>query len=213
MDQVIKWHNETIGRKVVAALIKNRFAAEYAENKADALARVLAAIPEGKSVGFGGSVSKEEIGLAAALEERGDRIFNPHLLHLTVEESLALRRQSLTADVFVTSSNAVTLDGQLINVDGTGSRVAALAFGPGKVVVIAGINKIVPDVDAGLKRLRAIAGPANNRRLNKPNPCAATGVCVNCDSPARICNITTITHKRPRQSDVHIIIVGEALGY
>ncbi|MDR2006059.1 MAG: lactate utilization protein [Acidaminococcales bacterium] len=213
MEQVIKWHSEAIGKKVVAALGKNHFSAEYAAGKADALARALAAIPAGSSIGLGGSVSKDEIGLTAALKERGGQIFDPHAPNLTREESLAMRRRGLIADVFVTGSNAVTLDGQLINIDGTGNRVAALAFGPGKVVIIVGVNKIVPDVHTGLKRIKTLAGPANNKRLKLSNPCAATGLCMDCDSPARICNITTITHKRPRQSDVHIIVVGEPLGY
>ncbi|MDR3349898.1 MAG: lactate utilization protein [Acidaminococcales bacterium] len=213
MGQIIKWHNEAIGKKTVAALEKNHFTAEYAADKANALVRALASIPAGSSVGLGGSASRDEIGLTAALKERGGRIFDPFAPGLTGEESLAERRRSLTADVFVTGSNAVTLDGQLINVDGTGNRVAALAFGPGKVVVIVGANKIVPDIQTGLKRIKAIAGPANNKRLKRPNPCAVTGVCMDCDSPERICNITTITHKRPRQSDVHIIIVGEPLGF
>jgi hypothetical protein len=213
MEKAISWHWETIGRKVVSSLEKNNFTAEYVPDKGAALARALKIIPLDASIGLGGSVSVMETGLVAALKERGNNVIDHNAGDLSQEEKYAKRRQEMTSDVFVTSSNAVTLDGQLLNVDGTGNRVAGLAFGPGKVLLVIGVNKIVEDVEAGLKRLRMIASPLNNKRLDLPNPCAKTGLCMNCSSPARICNVTTITHKKPRQSDIHIIMVGEALGY
>jgi hypothetical protein len=213
MDKIIAWHQETIGKKVVAALAKNNFSAEYAPDETTALERALAIIPQNATIGLGGSVSVRKIGLIDALKKRGNNVIDHNAGGLSSEEKYVKRRQEMTSDVFITSSNAVTLDGQLINVDGIGNRVAGLAFGPGKVLLVIGVNKIVEDVEAGLKRLRVIASPLNNKRLSLPNPCAQTGVCVNCSSPERICNITTITHKKPMQSDMHIIIVGENLGY
>ena len=213
MEKNIAWYNETIGQKVVAALVKNRFSAEYVSDRKAALEATLAAIPAGSSIGFGGSVTKEEVGVTEALKQRGFNIIDWHSPGLSREAQDSARLRAMQADVFITGANAVTVDGQLINVDATGNRVGALGYGPGKSIVLVGVNKIVPDVEAGIKRIRTIASPINNKRIGLPNPCATTGICVDCDSPARICNITTIMHKRPSRSVVHIILIGENLGY
>ena len=131
---------------------------------------------------------------------------------LSPEEMRAIRRQHLLSDVFLSGTNAVTLDGKLVNVDATGNRVGAMLFGPEKVIIVVGINKIVGDVAEAENSVKLWASPPNNKRLGYPNPCAQTGVCVDCQGPTRICNITTIMHKKPRQTDVHVIVVGEELG-
>lgn len=213
MNETLVWHNETIGKKVVEALIKNRFKAEYVSGKEEALAMAMSLISQESSVGMGGSASNIEIGLEAALKKRGNKIIDWKVPGFTAEQQANARRDSIIADVFITSSNAITLAGELINIDGTGNRVAAMTFGPKKVIVVAGINKIVPDIDSAIKRIQTIAAPANNKRLARPNPCTQTGVCMNCNNPTRICNVTTIMHKCPSLSDITIIIVGDNLGF
>ena len=128
-------------------------------------------------------------------------------------ERLRIRRAQLTCDVFMTGSNAVTMDGKLVNVDGTGNRVAAMIFGPEKVIVVAGINKIVRDLDAAEERIRSVAAPVNNSRIGLPNPCVKTGECMDCQGPTRICNVTTIIGKRPNTTEMHVVIVGEDMGF
>ena len=124
-----------------------------------------------------------------------------------------MRRRILTADVFVCSSNAITEDGKLYNVDGTGNRVAAMTFGPRKVVLACGINKIVKDVDEAERRVREWAAPMNARRLGLETPCAKTGLCSDCSSPQRICNIRSLLVKRPLRTDFTVLLIGERLGF
>ena len=115
--------------------------------------------------------------------------------------------------MFVSGSNAITMEGELVNVDGTGNRVAALTFGPGKTIVIAGYNKIVRDIDEAFARIETHAAPMNNKRLDKPNPCVKSGVCMDCDGDTRLCRAYSILRKRPGGTDFTVIIVGEELGY
>jgi hypothetical protein len=122
-------------------------------------------------------------------------------------------REELNSDVYLASSNAVTEDGRLINIDMTGNRVVAMIFGPPKVILVVGVNKIVKDVDEGIKRVKNVATPMNARRLGLKVPCASTGVCTNCDAEDRLCRVTTIIEKRPSRSDISVILVGEELGF
>ena len=213
MSEVKAWHNETIGRKTVAALIKNNFQATYCLTKEEAVKQVLALIPEDGTVGIGGSWTVGELGLLEKLAVRGHTMFNHGLPGLSGEEKLDLRRKQLTCDVFLTGTNAVTLDGKLVNTDGIGNRVAAMIFGPKQVIVVVGVNKIVKDVDEAEKRIQLYAAPINNKRLNTPNPCVKTGECMDCQGPTRICNVTTIMNKRPVLTNIHVVIVGENLGF
>ena len=128
-------------------------------------------------------------------------------------EITGIRKLHLTSDVFVTSTNALTEKGELVNTDGAGQRVAAMAFGPGRLIVVAGVNKIVKDLDAAFERIRDHAAPINAIRLGTKTPCASSGVCTDCDSRERICNITTIIHKKPQTADMCVILVDEQLGY
>jgi hypothetical protein len=170
-------------------------------------------IPPDSVVGVGGSITVRELGLIEALQKRGNRVVQHWQKGLSFDEIIAVERQHLTSEVFLTSSNAITEAGQLVNVDGGGNRVAAMIFGPKKVIVIAGENKIVKDVDAGLERIKRVAAPLNAKRLNLSTPCAVTGVCTDCDIPERICNITTIIHRKSEETDITIILVGETLGF
>jgi L-lactate utilization protein LutB len=194
-------------------LEKNYFQASYVANKDEALKKILELIPTDVSVGIGGSATLNEIGLVAELEKRGNIIYNHGKPGISKEEAAELRHKELSSDVFLTSSNAVTMEGELVNVDGNGNRVAAMVFGPKKVMVIAGVNKIVPDCAAAIERVKLFAAPLNNKRLNIPNPCTINGNCMDCHGSSRICKVTTIMHQKPANTDVHVIIVGEELGF
>jgi hypothetical protein len=213
MSEFTPWHNETLGRKVVEALKKNGFEAEFFATGAEAAEKILELVPDNASVGFGGSWTLKAIGIAEKLAARGNTILDHGAPGLTNDEKLSIRRQQLTCDVFLSGTNAVTMDGKLVNVDGFGNRVAAMIFGPGKVIVVLGANKIVKDIDAAEERIMTKAAPINNKRLGTPNPCTQTGVCMDCQGPTRICNITTIIRKRPRGTNFHVLLVGEELGF
>jgi hypothetical protein len=204
---------------LLAKLRGNNIKATYVPDSPSARDRVLSMIPEGAVVGFGDSLTLRQIGVVDALKRGNYDFLDPWEPGITVEENLRRKRRSLTADVFVTGTNALTLDGQLVNVDGHGNRVAAMLFGPEKVVVVVGINKLVPDLQAAFARIREVAAPRNVQR--HPNfdpmpPCGATGKCSDCASPWRICNKTTII-QREYANDKYapvmtVIVVGEELG-
>lgn len=214
MSEVQGWHADTLGAKAVEALTKNNFKASYAKTCQEAVEQVLALIPENATVGTGGSwTTLNEMGLGDLLEQRGYTVYNHNKPGLSPETILDYRHKQLSCDVFLSGSNAVTLDGKLVNVDGVGNRVAAMIFGPKKVIVVAGINKLVRDVEEAERRIELYAAPINNKRLNRPNPCTKTGICMDCQGPTRICNITTVIRKKPALTDFHVIIVGEPLGF
>lgn len=213
MNPSIQWHNDTFGDKVVKALEKNNFQAYYAANRTTAIEKVFSLIPAGATIGVGGSWTLKELGIPEQLEKDGHTVYDHNKPGLSAEEALSLRRKELLCDVFIASSNAVTLDGQLVNTDGSGNRVAAMSFGPKKVILVIGVNKIVSDIDAAMERIELFAAPINNKRLDRPNPCTITGMCMDCQGATRICNMTSILHKRPPMIDFHVVIVGEDLGF
>lgn len=213
MKQFIQWHHDVFGEKVVKALEKNNFSAYYVASRAEATEKILSLIPAGATIGVGGSWTLRELGLPEQLANMGHEVFDHNKPGLTPETADALRRKEQSCDVFLSGTNAITLDGQIVNTDGTGNRVAAMSFGPKKAVIVVGINKIVSDLDAAMERIEMFAAPVNNKRLNRPNPCTLTGVCMDCQGPARICNITSILHKKPPAIDFHVVIVGEELGF
>ena len=213
MSEFKVWHNETIGAKTVEALVKNNFQATYCQTKQEAVKQILALIPVEGTVGIGGSWTVGELGLLDKLAARGNTMFNHGLPDLSPETKLELRRKQLTCDVFLTGTNAVTMDGRLVNTDGVGNRVASMVFGPKKVVIVVGVNKIVKDIAEAEERIKLYAAPINNKRLNTPNPCVKTGKCMDCQGPTRICNVTTIMNKRPMLTDIHVVVVGEDLGF
>ena len=210
-DHVMK-HHALAGEQVVKALKSRHFEACYCATKAEALQKALSYIPEGSTVGWGGSVSVEEIGLKDAV--RGpqyhaidrDAVTDP-------AEKTRLMKQCLSADVFLMGTNALSQDGELVNIDGTGNRVAALCFGPDSVIVIAGINKLAPTLEAAVARARSWASPINAARFNPATPCAKTGLCGNCRSASCICNQIVITRNCRPAGRIKVIVVGEELGY
>jgi len=197
----------------LTALKANGFKVIYADNSKEALDKVMSLIPREAKVGIGGSVTVRDIGLVEAIKKQNNPIFMDWGKPLELKEKLKVRKEALTSDVYLTSSNAITLQGQLVNIDGTGNRVSAMIFGPKKVIVVAGVNKLVDTLDEALARIRNIAGPLNAKRLNLNTPCALTGKCTDCNSPDRMCKVTVILEKKPNLSDITIVLVGENLGY
>jgi L-lactate utilization protein LutB len=195
------------------ALEANGMEAAVVNSGEEARRLVLEAIPEGSSVGLGGSRTVEEIGLLAALRESGYNLFDQYREGLTPGESVAMRKQGTHADFFVSGSNAITDDGKIVNVDGMGNRLAGFCFGPGRVFIVAGRNKIVSDVEVALDRIRNVAAPMNARRFGARTPCATTGRCSDCDSPGRICNLTLIIEKQRSRGRIKVVLVNEDLGF
>jgi len=200
-------------QKVVDALNANNIECRFVQSKEEALELALELIPEGSEVGLGGSVSVEQIGLLAKLREGNYTLHDQYEQGLDMEENLSRRRKGIVAKYFVTGTNAITSDGQLVNVDGMGNRVAAQIFGPEKVVLIAGTNKIVKDVHAAFERLEKIAAPINAKRVDMNTPCRDTGECSDCDSPMRICNMYSIIRRMMFPGRVTLILVNDALGF
>lgn len=213
MHEFKQWHNEALGERVVAALSKNNFKATYVATREEALKQILEMIPTDATVGIGGSWTIKQLGLDNLLEDRGNTVYNHNKPGLTPDVVLQLRHKQLACDVFLSSANAVTLDGKLVNTDGAGNRVAAMIFGPKKVIIIAGANKIVRDVAEAENRIKLHAAPVNSKRIGTENPCTKTGQCMDCSSPKRICNVTTVMHKKPGPTDISVFIVGEELGF
>ena len=199
------------------ALERNQFEVLVALSKKDAVEKVLELIPLDAKVGVGGSMTIRELGLIEALTRRGNRVVHHWIPDVPFSDWLPFMMEAHNSDVFLCSSNAVTEDGKLVNIDSTGNRVASMIFGPKKVIVIAGKNKIVKDVDAGLKRLKSVAGPLNAKRHNLIElPCVSTGLCMDCDSPKRICRVITIMERAPnrvRDPNITVVLVAEELGF
>ena len=212
MNELNRWHNDTIGEKLVKALAKNNFTASYVKTRQEALEKLLELIPASATIGFGGSVTLGELGIIPKLEERGNPVLNSMKPGLSPEESKAIRKKQILSDVYLSGTNAITLDGKLVNMDGVGNRVSSMIFGPDKVFIVIGVNKAVKDVAEAEQRIRLWASPPNNKRLGYPNPCVETGVCMDCQGPTRICNVLTVMNKKPRMTDIHVIVVGEDLG-
>lgn len=212
MHEAKIWYIDQKIQRTLTALKKNGFQTFFFATRRDACEKVLSLIPLNAVVGVGGSITIREINLIDSLSARGNTVVQ-HWLPPPGEDSVTTARKELGSDIFLTSSNAVTEDGKLINIDGTGNRVAAMIFGPRKVIVITGINKIVKDVAEGIQRVKNVAAPMNARRLNRQTPCTVTGVCTDCDSKNRICRVTTIMERKPNETDVTVILVGEELGF
>lgn len=206
--------NEKVAEGIIKQLEKRRMEGSYAPTAARAREEILAMIPEGSSVYRCGSMTSVGMGLWEAVAEiPGVQLLDPFNPDLPKEEAFELRRQGLTADIMIASTNAVTLDGKLVNLDGSGNRVAALAFGPKKVILLAGMNKVAPDLDTAIARVKHYAAPVNSIRLGFDLPCVETGLCADCRSPMRICNIWSIIEGHLFEGRIHVKLIGEDLGY
>jgi hypothetical protein len=203
---------EALGQSVVKALKAKGYEAAYAPSKEAALEEVLKLIPEGVSVGVPGTVTVREIGAMEKLAERGCAIYHHWNPALSPEERSQVLMDEYCADYFLTSANAITRDGKIVNIDGNGNRVSAMAWGRNTLIFVIGVNKVTSDLEAAIARCRT-ATPPNALRLNGSTPCTQTGYCVDCDSPARICRALLILERPTNGRKTHVIIVGEDLGF
>lgn len=199
--------------KTMKALERNKMKPFYAKDKGEALRIVQSLLQPGQTITCGGSVTLSECGIIDLLRSGQYHYLDRDRPDLTPEQKKQIFRQAFSADVYLMSSNAVTEEGELYNVDGNSNRVAALAYGPDSVIVVAGCNKIVPDIAAAVERVKKIAAPVNATRLHCSTPCAKTGECMNCHSDARICCNYLVSAQQRHQDRIKVILVGEELGY
>lgn len=188
----------------------NGFAATILDKKEDVLPFLKKEIPEGSSIGIGGSATLTQCGVLDWLT--GNEKYN-FLDRYHTDDPRKIFLESLGADVYLTSTNALTMDGKLYNVDGNGNRVAAIVYGPAKVIVVTGVNKIVKDLDAAIERVEMLAAPINNARLKRGNPCEMIGSCVHCNKETSICNQFLVTRRCSPAGRIHVVIVNEFLGF
>jgi len=200
-------------KKVKTALERNGMVAYIAKDKQEALKIALKLIPKKSSVGLGGSRTVQEIGLLDALRKGNYNLYDQYDPGLSRSKAMELRKKGATAEYFVSGTNAITEDGKLVNIDGIGNRLAGFCFGPEKVIIIIGRNKIVPDLDSALDRARNVAAPINALRFNLKTPCTRTGRCSDCNSPQRICSFTLIIERQKVKGRINVILVNEDLGF
>lgn len=210
---VHEWHKEALGKKVVEAFQKNEFDAVYFSTCQQAAEFIMEHVKPGMKVGFGGSMTIAGMGIQEKVSQAGAKVLDHGAAGLTVEERVALAKEELLSDLYLCSSNAVTLDGALINIDGMGNRVGAMTFGPQKVIIAVSVDKICKDEKAAFERLETIAAPMNNKRLDTANPCKVTGVCMNCHAKTRICRAYSVIRKKPLVTDITVVVIGEYAGY
>ena len=209
-------HKQTALARQAETIIKNlekrNMEGCYFETAAACTEAILAEIPSGAIIGWGGSESLKECGLMNAIQNGSYELLD-RTSAKTPEESRQIYARTVLSDYFLMSTNAITLEGELINIDGNGNRVACLIQGPSHVIIVAGMNKVVPDVPSGVARVRNVASPANAIRLDRKLPCAATGVCHDCLSPECFCCQIVITRRSMHPGRIKVYLVGESLGY
>lgn len=212
MENAKKRYYEKRAEILVKNLEKRHFEAHYCATKEAALEKALELIPEGSVVGWGGAYSAIQIGLPQALNDGNYQTIDRDKC-ATPEEKAKAARDCLDADFFLTGANALSLDGQMINIDGNGNRVAAIIYGPKNVLVIAGMNKVCDTIEDAVQRVRTVAAPMNQQRFQGKTPCTVTGACADCVSENCICNQIVITRNCRPAGRIKFILVGEELGY
>ena len=214
MDEFTQKRNNLLAEKVIKGINSRGMTGYYAQTKEEALKLALSLIPTGSKVSKGGSMSVKEIGLSEALN-KGDYDFidrdNKSSLNALDPRTAAL--MAYDSDVYLCSANAITEDGVIVNIDGNSNRVSALAFGPKKVILIVGMNKVTSDIDHAMKRARNQAAPINAQRFGLNTPCCKTGSCMNCKSPDTICCQFLITRYSRHPGRIHVILVNDILGF
>ena len=209
----IEQRNELLANKVIKSLNTRHIEGYYCATSADAIKKVLTLIPQGSSISWGGSMTIRDMGLTDALFKADAYTLYDRDQAKSPEEIQSIYRQTFGADFYISSANAMSEQGDIVNIDGNGNRVAAIAWGPKKVIFVVGINKIAKDLDAAIKRARGTAAPINTVRLNRETPCTLDGVCHDCHSPNSICNQIHIIRNSYDNGRFSVVIVGEELGY
>lgn len=204
---------ENLAKTTMKNLEKRHFECHYCKTAAEATELAMSLVPSGSTVSFGGSMTLAESGMADLLRQRSDITLFDRSKASSPEEIAEIYHKALHADYFFMSSNAITSGGELLNIDGTGNRAAALIYGPKNVIILAGMNKVVPSLEDAVARVKNTASPINAIRLNRQTPCAATGLCSDCLSPDCICSHTVVTRRSAPAGRIKVILIGEALGY
>ncbi len=212
MDEFVKAHQQIGIDTTLKSLEKHGFEAHYFDTKQQAADFIVQQAQGCTTVGIAGTHTVRALNVLPRLEESGKKIYDHWPLVGTPEE-MECRRQQMLTDMFLTSTNALTMTGEIVNREGCGNRTNSMTFGPGRVIVVAGKNKIVPDIDSAIGRIEEVAGPIRAMSLNRKTPCVKSGYCMDCDSPERICRITSIIHRQPMATKITVVIVGEDLGY
>ncbi len=212
-DEIKNWHKEIILEQVSEHLKKRDFNTLIFKTAREINDYLTKTIPAGASVGLGGSISLRELGIDKLLKERGNKVLDHWDKSLSAEQVRHVRKEQLTSDYFLTSLNAITADGRLVNIDGVGNRVAAMVFGPGHVIAIASHNKIAGDLEDAIRHAKNMGSSMNAKRGNMDTPCAKTGYCMDCRLPKTICRVTTIMEYKPMQTDFTIILTPLDLGF
>lgn len=207
-----KMQYDKAGPKVAEALNKRHFEAYYCPDRAAAIEKVLELISPEDTVSWGGTATVDELGVKEALRQRGQAVIDRDTAK-DAQERQQMLKQALTCDTFLMGSNAISADGQLVNIDGTGNRVAALCFGPTQVVVVAGMNKVAGDLDGAMRRAREVAAPMNAQRFPLKTPCVANGLCGDCKGPDSICAQIVTTRLCKPAGRIKVVLVGEDLGF
>ena len=204
--------NGQLAQKMIKNLKRRNFEAFYCPTAAEAVERVSAMIPDGSSVSWGGSMTIRDMGLTAALHKRDLTLLDRDLAE-TREEAQRIYREAFSADYYLSSVNAISEDGVIVNIDGNGNRVAAITFGPKHVILVAGLNKVTQDVQSALARARSTASPINAARFDIKTPCRTDDTCHNCNSPESICNYIHFMRNSHPAGRHTVVLVGEDLGY
>lgn len=204
--------NERLAQRMIKNLNRRNMYAYYCPTSAEAIEKVLGIIPIGSTISWGGSMTLRDMGLTAALHTSGCFSLLDRDEAKDRSEAVEIYLNAFRADYYLSSANAITEDGVIVNIDGNGNRVAAITFGPEHVIFVIGMNKVAPNVDAALARARSTAAPINTARFDIKTPCRTDGVCHNCNSPECICNHIHFLRNSPRRRH-SVILVGEELGY
>ncbi len=205
--------NQRLGAKMVKAMERCHFEACYCATAEEAKARVNELIPDGASVTWGGTMTVRDMGIPEMLKQRGTLDVWDRDAVETAEEKQEMYLRAFRADYYLSSANAVSEDGVIVNIDGNGNRVAAITWGPQHVIFVIGMNKVAQDVEAALKRARSTASPINAARFDIQTPCQVDGQCHNCNSPQSICNYIHFLRNSSKPGRIIVILVGESLGY
>jgi LUD domain len=213
MDEFVQAHRQIVVETTTEALKKHGFDARFFATRQEAAKFIMEMAADCRTVGMAGTHTARALGIVPMLEKAGKKLYDHWQYKLGTPEELQCRKDQSRSDLFISSANALTMTGEIVNRDGCGNRTNAMTFGPEKAVIVVGRNKIVPDLNAAIARIEHSAGPIRAMSLSRKTPCVTTGHCMDCDSPERICRITSIIHRQPIFSKITVVILDEDLGY
>jgi hypothetical protein len=213
MDEFVRAHRKILVDTTLESLKKHGFDAHFFSTRDEAAKFIMETAADCKTVGIAGTHTVRALGIVPMLENTGKSLFDHWQFKVGTPEELQCRKNQMLSDLFLTSANAITATGEIVNRDGCGNRTNAMTFGPGKVIIVVGRNKIVSDLDAAIGRIEETAAPIRALSLNRKTPCVATRHCMDCDSPERICRITSVIHRQPIFTKITVVILDEDLGY